>query len=273
MGLVLGHGRRLRNHRHALTPFIWPEISRGCGGWPPLLPGPPLQPPKLRTTLSPMRSYDEIFDIAANRHGGYDALEATFTKPLPPQDLAQIPEHRWLSQITKCVFQAGFNWKVIEAKWDGFEDAFMGFDPGKCAFMDDATFDALLTNPAIVRNGTKIATVRENAAFLLSLRDAGGAGKVLGGWPSDDFIGLLERLKHDGARLGGSTAQYAMRFIGRDAFILSQDVTARLIAEAVIDKPATSKTALKAVQGAFNSWMAQSGRSLNEVSQTLARSV
>ncbi len=220
-----------------------------------------------------MRSYSEIFDIAAARRGGSDRLSAALTKPLAPEDLAQIPDDRWLSQITKCIFQAGFNWKVIEAKWDGFETAFMGFDPGKCAFMDDATFDGLLTNPAIVRNGTKIATVRDNAAFLLSLRAQGGAGKVLGGWPSDDFIGLLERLKRDGARLGGSTAQYAMRFIGRDSFILSRDVTARLIAEGVIDKPATSKSALTAVQSAFNIWMDQSGRSLTEISQTLARSL
>ena len=65
----------------------------------------------------------------------------------------------------------------------------------------------------------------------------------------------------------------AMRFIGRDSFILSRDVTARLIAEGVIDKPATSQSALKAVQGAFNIWMDQSGRALTEISQTLARSV
>ena len=222
---------------------------------------------------SPMRSFDEIHAIAANRHGGADALDAMLSKPLPPEQLAQIPDHRWLSQLTKCVFQAGFNWKVIEAKWDGFEDAFKGFDLAACAFMDDTTFDALLTNPAIVRNGAKIATVRDNAAFLLSLHDRGGAGRVLGGWASADYIGLLEMLKKEGNRLGGSTGQYAMRFMGRDAFILSRDVTARLIAEGVIDKPASSKSAMGAVQAAFNTWMEQSGRSLTEISQTLARSV
>jgi 3-methyladenine DNA glycosylase Tag len=220
-----------------------------------------------------MRSYDEIFSIAANRHGGPDALNAALSKPTPPDVLAQIPDNRWLAQMTKCVFQAGFNWKVIEAKWDGFEAAFMDFDLASCAFMDDATFDALLSNSAIVRNGAKIATVRENASFLLSLHDQGGAGRVLGGWPSTDYIGLLDRLKRDGARLGGNTGQYAMRFLGRDGFILSRDVTARLITEGIIDKPATSKSALNAVQAAFNLWMEQSDRSLTEISQTLARSL
>lgn len=215
-----------------------------------------------------MRTFDEIHALSAARHGGAEALEAKLMKPDP--DITDLPEDRWLSTMAKCIFQAGFNWKVIENKWDGFETAFDGFDTGRCAFMDDEKFDQLLQDTRIVRNGTKIAAVRDNAAFLLELRGEGGAGRVLGGWPSSDYIGLLEMLKKRGSRLGGSTAQYAMRFAGRDAFILSRDVTARLIAEGVIDKPATSKTAMKAVQAAFNEWMAQSGRSLSEISRVLA---
>lgn len=220
-----------------------------------------------------MRTFDEIFDISAERKGGAPALEGMLQKPLTPQKLAGIPDDRWLATMTKCVFQAGFNWKVIDAKWDGFEAAFNGFDVGRCAFMDDGTFDSLIADKRIVRNGPKIATVRDNAAFLLELREDGGAGQVLGGWPSEDYVGLLEMLKSRGARLGGMTGQYAMRFSGRDAFILSRDVTARLIAEGVIDKPATSKGAMQAVQAAFNTWMDQSGRSLTEISRVLAMSL
>lgn len=220
-----------------------------------------------------MRSFDEIFDIAAARHGGAEALEAKLTKPEPVADLIAKPEDRWLATLSKCIFQAGFNWKVIEAKWDGFETAFDGFDIGRCAFMDDEKFDSLLQDTRIVRNGTKIATVRDNAAFLLELRDEGGVGQVLGAWPSTDFVGLLEMLKKRGSRLGGTTAQYAMRFAGRDSFILSQDVVGRLIAEGVVDKQPSSKKAMAQVQAAFNSWMDQSGRSLNEISRVLAFSL
>ncbi|AVO39269.1 DNA-3-methyladenine glycosylase I [Pukyongiella litopenaei] len=220
-----------------------------------------------------MRSFDEIHQIAADRHGGPTALEAQLSRPRDATELAALPDDRWLATLTKCVFQAGFNWKVIEAKWDGFETAFDGFDPHRCAFMDDDRFDALLADRRIVRNAAKIATVRDNAAFLLELREDGGAGKVLGGWPSTDFIGLLDLLRTRGARLGGMTGQYAMRFSGRDSFILSRDVTARLIAEGVIDKPAGSKSSMRAVQGAFNTWMDQSGRSLTEISRVLAMSL
>ncbi|MFC6686401.1 DNA-3-methyladenine glycosylase I [Jhaorihella thermophila] len=220
-----------------------------------------------------MRSFDEIYAISAARHGGPEALEAALPRPLSVGELAAMPDDRWLSVMTKCIFQAGFNWKVIESKWAGFEEAFDGFDVGRCAFMDDEKFDSLLRDTRIVRNAPKIATVRENAAFLLELREEGGAGRVLGGWPSTDYIGLLDMLKSRGARLGGMTGQYAMRFAGRDSFILSRDVTARLVAEGVIDKPATSKSALRAVQAAFNTWMDQSGRSLTEISRVLAMSL
>lgn len=220
-----------------------------------------------------MRHFDEIFDIAAKRHGGAETLAGKLAPPIPAAQLADMADDRWLSIMTKCIFQAGFNWKVIENKWEGFETAFDQFDVGRCAFMDDDRFDALLRDERIVRNGMKIATVRDNAAFLLTLRDQGGAGQVLGGWPATDFIGLLELLKKEGSRLGGTSGQYAMRFAGRDSFILSQDVTTRLIAEGVIDKPGTSKTAMKKIQSAFNIWMDQSGRSLTEISRVLAMSI
>ncbi|MEE2945629.1 MAG: DNA-3-methyladenine glycosylase I [Pseudomonadota bacterium] len=220
-----------------------------------------------------MRDFDDIFAIAAERKGGADALEAQLPSPLSAAEIAAIPEDRWLAQFTKSIFQAGFNWKVIENKWPGFEEAFDGFDVNRCAFLNDEEFDALLSNKAVVRNGMKLRTVIDNAIFIQELRDDGGIGKVVADWPATDFIGLLELLKKRAARMGGMSAPYSLRFMGVDSFILSQDVTARLIAEGVIDKPATSKTAMRAVQGAFNEWMEQSGRGLTQISRVLAMSV
>ena len=45
--------------------------------------------------------------------------------------LAAIPDDRWLSCLAKCVFQAGFNWKVVDSMWPGFETVFDGFDIGR----------------------------------------------------------------------------------------------------------------------------------------------
>ena len=44
--------------------------------------------------------------------------------------------------------------------------------------------------------------------------------------------------------------------MGKDTFMLSNDVVAALIREGVVDKTPTSKKALAQVQGAFNEWAA-----------------
>ena len=55
-----------------------------------------------------MLHFDELFDIAAGRHGGADALNGMLGVPTPAAELSQVPEDRWLAQFTKCIFQAGF---------------------------------------------------------------------------------------------------------------------------------------------------------------------
>tara|TARA_R110000868_G_scaffold4567_5_gene28650 strand:- start:2266 stop:2937 length:672 start_codon:yes stop_codon:yes gene_type:complete len=221
-----------------------------------------------------MRTFDAILAIAADRKGGPDALEALLSKPLPADELAAIPDDRWLSMMAKCLFQAGFHWKVIEAKWPGFEIAFEGFDPPRVAFYGDEEIDRLLSDKGVVRNGAKIMAVVENARFLADLAaEHGSAGKFFADWPADNFIGLMDVLAKRGSRLGGATGQRVMRWMGKESFILSQDVSARLIAEGVVAKAPTSKRDLAAVQAAFNSWKDQSGRSLTEISRVLSMSV
>lgn len=221
-----------------------------------------------------MRAFDEIFEIAASRKGGAEALNAMLTPPKPAAELAAIPDDRWLATMTRCVFQAGFNWKVVENMWPGFEAAFNGFDIGHCAMLTDEDFERLVSDKRIIRNGAKIRSVQENAVFVQTLAaQAGSAGKAIADWPSTDFIGLLELLKKRGSRLGGTSGQYCLRFIGKDSFILSQSVVARLIAEGVVDRQPTSKKALADVQSAFNVWMQQSGRSLTDISRVLAMSL
>ncbi|MEL6523957.1 MAG: DNA-3-methyladenine glycosylase I [Pseudomonadota bacterium] len=220
-----------------------------------------------------MRSYDEIFAIAAERKGGAKALEAMLVEAKPEVAPTNLPEDRWLSAMTRGVFQAGFSWKVIESKWPGFETAFKSFDVDACAMMDDTWLDQLLKDEGIVRNGAKIQSVRDNAVFIQGLRAEGGISDLFGNWPATDFVGLLARMKDDGARLGGTTGQYLLRTLGCDSFVLSKDVVGRLIAEGVVDKAPTSKKAMAAVQQAFNTWSEQSGHSLTRISRTLALSL
>lgn len=220
-----------------------------------------------------MRDFDEILAIAADRKGGTDALEGLLTRPRPPEELTATSDDRWLAEMARCLFQAGFNWKVINAKWEGFEEAFDGFDPARVAFYHDEQLDRLLSDTRIVRNGAKISAVVSNARFVAELAaEHGGAGRFFAGWPDEDYVGLLQLITKRGSRLGSVTGQRVMRNMGRDGFILSQDVVTRLIAEGVVDKNPSSKRDMAAVQAAFNTWRAQSGRSMTEISRVLAMS-
>lgn len=222
-----------------------------------------------------MRDFEEIYALAAERKGGSDRLEALVAeqRSKTPAELAAIPDDRWLAQMTKCVFQAGFNWKVIENKWTGFEAAFHAFDPRLNAAMSEDEFDAHLKDTRIIRNAQKVMSVRANAQFLVDLeREHGSAARFFADWPDDDFVGLLEVMKKRAARLSGETAARFFRFMGRPSFITSRDVTAALIEAGVVAKPPTSRKDLQAVQEAFNAWSAQTGRGLTELSRVLAMS-
>jgi 3-methyladenine DNA glycosylase Tag len=194
--------------------------------------------------------------------------------PKTARQLETIPDHRWLAMMTRCIFQAGFNWKVIDNKWPGFEDAFEGFNPVRWAMAPDEDLDALARDTRIVRNPQKIITVRDNAVYVQGLvRDHGSAGAFFSKWPSTDQVGLMAHMKKHASRMGGNSAQYFLRFMGKDGFMLSRDVVAALIREGVVDRQPTSKADLAQTQEAFNVWTAQSRRPMTQVSRTLAMSV
>ncbi|MEZ5675883.1 MAG: DNA-3-methyladenine glycosylase I [Thalassovita sp.] len=221
-----------------------------------------------------MRSFDDIFALAAKRKGGTETLEGMLKHPRPVGELSARPASDWLQEVARAVFQAGFSWKVIEAKWPGFQAAFDGFDVDRVAFYHDEDLDQLLADQRIVRNGAKVQSVITNARMLRDLQaETSDVSGYLAHWPVTEQVDLVALLGKRGAHLGGNTAQRVLRAMGWDAYVLSKDVVKRLIEEGVIDKTPSSKTALAAVQDAFNQWHAQSGRPMTQISQVLALSV
>ncbi len=221
-----------------------------------------------------LQKFATIYKRAAQRKGGVDALEALLPKSKSTARLKRMPDDRYLAEMTKCVFRSGFVWQIIENKWSGFEAAFGGFDVTACAMMSDEDLERLSGDTRIVRNAGKIASVPVNAALLRELKSShGGCGAYLAAWPVEDIVGLWQDLKRRGGRLGGNTGPFFLRFVGKDTFMLSSDVVMALIAQNVVDKAPTGRRALAAVQEAFNTWRGESGRTLAEISRTLACSV
>lgn len=220
-----------------------------------------------------MESFDTIYARAVSRHGEAE-LRARFPQPRTAGEILATPDDRYLAAIAKRVFAAGFRWRVIEAKWDGFEEAFRGFDPGYVAGIGPEGVAALAQDTRIVRNRPKILSTIANAHFVQAVAaEHGTFGAWFAAWPSDDVVGLWDALKAGGDRLGGDTGPWILRLVGKDTFRFSGDVVQALIDAGVVDKKPTSKKARAAAQDAFNTWSQESGLSLGAVSTVLASSV
>lgn len=221
-----------------------------------------------------MESFTRIFQRAAERKGGVAALEELLPKAVAGDALRGTNDDRYLAEMTKCIFRAGFVWQIIEKKWPGFEAAFSGFDVQSNALLSDEQIEALMVDNQIVKNARKIQSVPKNAAFILEVRGTHGSfGAYLAQWPGTEIVALWDELKKRGDRLGGQTGRYFLRFSGKDTPVLSKDVVEALVGLKVVDKEPTSKAALKAVQEAFNGWAEESGRELCAISRVLACSV
>ena len=139
--------------------------------------------------MTKIKKFGPIHRRAKKRKG--DELDDWLVDPANPTKLRRTKDDRFPSAMTACVFRAGFRWKVIQAKWPGFEEAFHGFAVPRNAAMDDGIISDLMTDTRVVRNRMKIETVRENAAFILRVNEEHKSfGLFVASWPEDDLVGL-----------------------------------------------------------------------------------
>lgn len=221
-----------------------------------------------------MERWKDIEARAEKRHGGAQGVAAELPKAKSRAQLLRVGDERWLAEMTRAVFSAGFVWRVIEHKWPGFTAAFDGFDPAKVARYSEKKLAELARDGRIVRNPQKIYATRDNARFLVELAEEhGSAARFFATWPESDVVGLWDVLKQRGARLGGFTGPFVLRHMGKDTPMLTGDVQKALREQGVIDGSASSKSAQRAIMQAFAGWREESGRSLCEISKILALSV
>jgi 3-methyladenine DNA glycosylase Tag len=222
-----------------------------------------------------MPSFKKIRERAAKRKGGEAVLNKLLGARPDNAALAKVPDNRILSTMAERIFSAGFVWSVIEAKWPGFEEAFLGFEPKTLLFQPEDFWHDLTSDKRIVRNGQKIMSVRDNAAFVDRIsKEHGSFGKFLAAWPADDQIGLTAYLGEHGSRLGGATGRYFLRWLGWDTYIVSRDMAAAL-REAGLDiaEAPTSKKDLQKVQDQINAWVKETGLPRMHISRILSMSI
>ena len=218
-----------------------------------------------------MRKYEWIYQHALEQKGGVKALEALLPQAKSAAELAVVSDDRYLSEISRRVFRAGLKHEMVDKKWPAFEEVFYNFEPNKLVLMSDEALENTLRDKRIIRHWGKIKSIRHNALMLVEVaQQYGSFGKFLAQWPTTDIVGLWKWLVKQGKQLGGNSGPYFLRMMGKDTFVLTNDVVAALVAQGIVDKKPTSQTDLQLVQAAFNQWQEQSGRPLCQISRMLA---
>jgi len=222
-----------------------------------------------------MKKFTQIQERAELRKGGATALKKLLPQVATKKKLAAKGDDRYLAMMTKCINQAGFSWKVIERKWPEFEEAFFGFDPFKLGLLAPEQWEAYTSDRRVVRNWQKIKALQENVFFIQqTARECGSFGNFLGRWPESDQIGLMAHLKQHGSRLGGQSALWFLRRVGKDCFVLTRDVvvTLKSVGLDIAEQP-SSKRDLKKVQDQFNAWHEETGLPYSHLSRIVACSL
>ncbi|MBV1908961.1 MAG: DNA-3-methyladenine glycosylase I [Kangiellaceae bacterium] len=221
-----------------------------------------------------MESFERIYDRASSRKGGAKELLSLLPNKITKRQINSLADREYLAEMTRKVFQSGFIWRVVDNKWTGFEQVFWGFEPAKLELASDEQIEGMAQDKRIIRNFTKVKSVRENAYFVKELSDKhNGFGRFLSSWKADEVTSLWLYLKKNGCRLGGNTGPYFLRVVGIDTFLLTKDIVGYFIAQKLVERHPNSQRDLKVVQQVFNEWQKQSGMTLAQISKIVACSV
>lgn len=224
--------------------------------------------------MAQVEKFAAIYARASQRKGGDKGLESLLPTGLADEELTQFTDAQLLSEISKKVFQSGFVWRIVEAKWPEYEKAFFGFEPFKVLMLSPEQLQERASDTKLIRHLKKTMAIYDNAHMVNDLASQHGSfAQFIADWPSNDITGLWAELKRKGTRLGGNTGPYFLRSMGKDTFLLTNDVQGYLKSHGLVDYGFTSKAGLQQVQSVFNHWQLESGRSLADISRILACSV
>lgn len=141
------------------------------------------------------------------------------SESMPPwvhQGTRPSTDSAYLSNLTRCVFQAGLNWTLVASKWPGFEAAFDGFDVDKVAAYGADDIARLNADAAIIRNRRKILATIHNAREIQRIsREHGGFQSWLDSIPKDNnYDQVVKRLRSTLKHVGPGTAHIFLWSVG-----------------------------------------------------------
>ena len=133
--------------------------------------------------------------------------------PMPrPKD-----DDGYFEQMSRAVFLAGLNWKVIEKKWPDIKRSLADFSIDAVAQFDDGDIDRLLKDDGMIRSAKKITAVIANAQAMQNVEgEYGSFAKYLQAVKATSEDALLKDLRKRFAFLGESTSVMFLFSVGEE---------------------------------------------------------
>jgi 3-methyladenine DNA glycosylase Tag len=219
-----------------------------------------------------MPPFKTILAEAERRNGGKTGLAALLPAAKSPAELAAVPDDRYLSAMSLRIFRAGLKHELVDAKWPAFEEVFHRFEPRRVRAMSDEAMERLMEDKRLIRHWGKLKSVRANAAAMVDIAEKHGSmGRYLADWPDGNVVALWDALAKHFSQMGGNSAAYFLRMVGKDSFILTPYVVSGLNKWDAFTGEPKSKADRAKVEAALLVWAKEAKRPLCQISMILAR--
>jgi 3-methyladenine DNA glycosylase Tag len=137
-------------------------------------------------------------------------------KVVPPQKKPKN-DNEYFEVLSKAVFNAGFSWKVVRAKWGGIKEVFSDFDPNIVSKWTIDEITKALESPKIIRNSKKVNAIVSNAKIFLEINSEHGSFKnYLKSFEDRDCEEKLKILSKKFKWLGPTGSHFFLWAVGED---------------------------------------------------------
>jgi 3-methyladenine DNA glycosylase Tag len=220
-----------------------------------------------------MTPFKTILAEAERRNGGKAGLAALLPVAKSSIELAAVPDDRYLSAMSLRIFRAGLRHELVDAKWPAFEEVFHRFEPRRVRAMSDEAMERLMEDKRLIRHWGKLKSVRANAAAMIGVAEEHGSmGRYLATWPNGKIVALWDDLAKRFSQMGGNSAAYFLRMVGKDSFILTPYVVGGLNKWGAVSGELKSKAERVKAEAALLGWAEEAKRPLCQISMIVARS-
>jgi 3-methyladenine DNA glycosylase Tag len=125
-------------------------------------------------------------------------------------------DNGYFERMSRVIFMAGLNWRVLENKWPGIKKAFANFDINKIAKFQEPEIEELMMNTDVIRNLAKIRAIVANAKEMQAIaKEFGDFEKYLSSLSKEGEEEMVKAISKRFGFLGKGTTTIFLFSVGQ----------------------------------------------------------